>query len=171
MFDTINIKIRLNIDREIAEELYDEIESYLALCFESVLERQGEGLELYSKLERIISATALTGFLIEKLGNQLVKVTEVGIFQDHSSLAKNFYVTIWVPNLWAASYGKDQLDERLGDALNFFTSTNSEVSEKESEKLINYFNGLPVNPLIGSVYYDQLLHSMKRWDGLNWCAV
>jgi len=170
MFDVINIEIQLNVDRLDAEELYDEIEGHLALCFENVLERQGEGLELYSKLERIITATALTGLLIEKLGNDKIKVTEVGIHHDPLSLAKNFYVRILVPNLWAVRYGKNQLDDRLTDAVDFFKNLPKEepIVKKVDSALIN---GIPVNPLIGSVYYDQLAHSMKLWDGIKWHAI
>jgi hypothetical protein len=189
MLDVIDVKIQLNVSRKIAEELYDEIEGHLALCIETVLERHESCLELssilHSKLERIISVTALTGLLVEKLGNNKIRVTEVQIAQDPYSLTKNFYVTISVPNLWAANYGKDLLDDRLNDAVDFFKNSITRESipkDSDSHLLSNYkwrdlsksvtlFNGMPVNPLIGSVYYDQLSHSMKFWNGNEWNAI
>lgn len=196
--DPIEIKIRLNVDKEQAEELYDEIESYLSLCFETLVEKDRNmasllGQQQTDKILRVITPPALTGFLIEKLGNSLIKVENVELFNDVVSFVTGFHISITVPTLWAINYGKAQIDERLNDAISFFRDKpieavkkleklstselmrqgsdaywNSTLSQADQKSTPNSFNGLPCSPLIGSIYYDQLRHCMKRWDGSKW---
>ena len=181
--DSFEIKIRLNVDREQAEELYDEIESYLNLCFETVLQNDRSmssvlGQRSNDQILRVVTAPALTGFLIEKLGNSLIKVENVEFLNNICSDVKVFHISIIVPNLWAVSYGKDQIDERLNDAISFFqkdktvpdAAFKTAYLETENFERSTYtiFNGLPCNPIIGSIYYDQLRHCMKRWDRSKW---
>jgi hypothetical protein len=180
--ETVNLKIKLNIDYSSATELYDEIEGHLALCLEEIMQRQplnvkGLSADFVSydptsaiKLERIITPIALTGFLSEKLGNQEVKVERVEVYQSASDYSKNVAVYIFAPNLWAAKYGKDT-ESQLADALHYFGhETTAKLEDLSITDKTHIFNGLPVSPLIGSIYYDQLSHSMKRWDGTNWIA-
>ena len=181
--EAVNVKIKLNVDYSLASELYDEIEGYLALCFEGIMERQplkakGLSADFVSydpndsiKLQRILTPTALTGFLIEKLGNRDVKVEKVEVFQSATDYSKNIGVYITVPNLWAATYGKDT-ESQLTEALQYFGhETTAKIEDLTITDKTHVFNGLPVSPLIGSIYYDQLSHSMKRWDGTQWSMI
>lgn len=190
MTEVVDIKIGLNVDRVNAEELYDEIEGLLALCFENVIEQHkgNGGYQFDQRLSKIITPTALSGYLIDKIGNDKIKVEEVSIYRDPKDLTIHAIVRIQVPNLWAIQFGKD-FDERLDDTVEFFKNWPKDAV-KESTPFdditianaittgivsraagISMMNGVPVNPLIGSVYYDQLSNSMKLWDGNNWNAL
>lgn len=171
--EPINIKIRLNVDESIASELYDEIEAHLALCFESIMERK-----LSTNFDKIASPAALTGFLIEKLGNPSIKVEHVETLLDYLSGCKNVFVSIFVPNVWAANYGKETSVE-LEEALEFFKNPKVPKVPDHKESTVvptneihtttfPMMNGLPVNPIVGAMCYDQLLHKMRYWTGTAW---
>jgi hypothetical protein len=174
--EQINIKIKLNVAYELATELYDEIEGHLALCLEGILERQPlkvKGLSAdfvsydptsLSKLQQMLSPNALSEFLSEKLGNP-IKVENVEVFQSATDLSKNVAMYITVPNLWAASYGKES-NVDLDSALDFFKQT--PASTRKFSEAFKQLEQRLDQPLIGSMQYDQLSHSMKRWDGTTW---
>lgn len=179
--EQVNIKLRLNVDESSASELYDEIEGHLALCFESILEKEplkvkGLSADFVSydphdcgKLERIITPLALTGFLSEKLKNNSIRVENVKVYQEVASYSKNIFVQIFVPNVWAMNYGKET-EVEIEQALEYFKNPVKEQTS-DAPKLkfsTSRFNGVSVEPIIGSLYYDQLQQTMKCWDGVSW---
>lgn len=168
MFEQINVHVQFNIERADAEELYDETEGHLALCIESVMERSHS-----AGIERILSPVALTGFLSEKLEKPEIKVESVEVITSACTLDKNVYVKIFAPNIWAIRYGKN-LDnrDRLEDAVEYLKNPPKPVLTEKAPLIgTSIFNGQPVNPLIGSVYHDQLLNQMKLWDGKQWVGI
>lgn len=174
--EQINIKIKLNVAYALATELYDEIEGHLALCLEGILERQPlkvKGLSAdfvsydptsLSKIQQILSPSALSEFLTEKLGNT-IKVENVEVFQSATDLSKNVAMYITVPNLWAASYGKET-NVDLDSTLDFFKQT--PTSTRNFSEAFKQLEQRLDQPLIGSMQYDPLTHTMKTWDGTNW---
>ena len=179
--EQVNIKIQLNVDQSSASELYDEIEGHLALGFESILEKEplkvkGLSADFISydphdcaKLERIITPLALTGFLSEKLKNNSIRVESVKVYQEVISYSKSIWVQIFVPNVWAINYGKES-EVQIEDAIDYFKNPVKEATS-DSPKLkisTSRFNGVSVEPIIGSLYYDQLQQTMKCWDGVLW---
>lgn len=159
-----DVKISLNVPRDQAEYLYDEIEGLLAICFENIMSRRN-GVPV----ERIASATALTGYLVEKLENPQIVVNEVVSYQDPLKFTTLIGVRITVPNLWAVKFGTevDGLDETLEYLKNPPTEKKPLPSSAQMAQVIN---GQPVNPIIGQMAYDQLTHQMKLWDGVKWVA-
>lgn len=160
-----DVKIALNVPRDQAEYLYDEIEGLLAICFENIMSRRN-GVPI----ERIASVTALTGYLVEKLENPHIVVNEVASFRDPLKFTTQIGVRITVPNLWAMKFGTevDGLDETLEYLKN--PPVEKPAAVTSSTQMAPLINGQPVSPIIGQLAYDQLTNQMKLWDGVNWVA-
>lgn len=161
------VKVVLNVEREKAEYLYDEIEALLMIGIENAVERT-TGTDI-DRLERIISAKALTQYLSEKLKNPDVVVETVQIWNDPRVYEYQIGVKIRVPNIWAMNYGKGG-DDQLTEVIDYLT----EVEEEEEPEVTSatqmkqFLNGQQVTPIIGMIQYDQLEDRMKVWTGTRW---
>lgn len=160
-----DVKIALNVPRDQAEYLYDEIEGLLAICFENIMSRRN-GVPI----EQIASATALTGYLVEKLENPHIVVNEVVSFQDPLKFTTQIGVRITVPNLWAMKFGTEVDVDGLDETLEYLKNPPTEKPVTSEPQMRQLINGQPVSPIIGQLAYDQLSNQMKLWDGVKWVS-
>lgn len=160
------VKVVLNVEREKAEYLYDEIEALLMIGIENAVERTS-GSD-HDRLERVVTPAALTRYLSEALSNPAVVVEKVQVWSDHLMLKENIGVKIYVPNDWAINFGNG--DDRLAETIDYLT----EVEEEEEPEVTSatqmkqFLNGQQVTPIIGMIQYDQLEDRMKVWTGTRW---
>lgn len=159
--DFVEVKIALNVSREDAEFLYDEIEGLIAICLENSTS-QKNGVTL----ERIMTPKALTGYLTERLNNPNVVVKSVESVMSSMNFTTTLLVYITVPILWAINFGKEA--EGLDETLEYLKIPKPVEEATPKQQTRQLFNGQPVTPIIGSMYYDQLTCEMKLWDGVQW---
>lgn len=163
--DEIKILIKINVERCAAEPLYDEVEAHLLILLEDVINRNSTS---FSYLEQIFTPKALTEFLRTKFHQPLLDVQRVEIAPDNLTFGINFFVKLIVSNSWAVAYGKGSQTEELDNAISFFQNDKHSALIEQSKQTT--INGEPVQPLIGSLCYDNLVGRMKLWDGNHWVA-
>lgn len=156
------VKVVLNVEREKAEYLYDEIEALLMIGIENAVERT-TGTDI-DRLERIISAKALTQYLSEKLKNPDVVVETVQIWNDPRVYEYQIGVKIRVPNIWAMNYGKGG-DDQLAEVIDYLTEVEEEEEPPKRKPLIPPGH-IPIP--VGMIQYDQITHKMRVWTGTEW---
>ena len=159
--DFVEVKIALNVAREDAEFLYDEIEGLIAICLENITS-QKNGVPI----ERIMTPTALTGYLVEKLNKPEVVVKSVQSVMNPMQFSNTLLIYIVVPNLWAVNFGKEV--EGLDETLEYLKNPTPVEKADPARPTQQLFNGKTAAPIIGSMYYDQLTCEMKLWDGVQW---
>lgn len=161
------VKVILNVPRDQAEYLYDEIEGLLTVGIETAVERTSGSDR--DRLERVISASALTRYLSESLKNPAIFVEKVQIWPDHMMMKENIGVKINVPLEWAITYGN--VDDRLAETIDFLTDTEEEeeIEEEPAKSVQSLAPKINRGPYtIGMIQYDQLSHQMKVWTGMAW---